>query len=443
MSYRLRNILFLIFAFVFVILTTFFSLYASGYKISLIDIINGKGLIQKTGILAVDSVPRGARVYLTRQIRGILFDNEVVKNKNIRTPYKIKNLLPGEYILQFDLEGYWPWQQKVNVFPGQSTYFEDVVLFKRNLPTIFFSSNLQKISLDSSEQKIILEKDNKLIDLKSATNIDLGENIESIEVLNGPNILLNNSLIFDYAKNKYFDFTSDKYKGTGNLKIKNGQLFYLQDGLNSYNFSSDKVSQIFSDPNILDYDFYNGFYFLIIKENNLITLKIYSYRNKELIRDIVLPGSDNLEIIDIKNNSSFVYVYDRDFSNIYVINTTSRFNSLWSTINEVKGWSFIDSNNFVYFSDFEIYIFNSFLAEKFLVGRFDSQIKSLVWHPKNYIIYSTLKDIIILDMKYDKYSIKLVSLEEVSNLVLDKMGSVLYFSGKIGNQTGLYKLFIQ
>ena len=442
MSYRFRSFLFFIFFIVFVILTTVFSLYASGYKISFYSIVKGQALIQKTGILAVDSLPKGADVFITRQSKGLFFDDEINKNKKIKTPYKIKNLLPGEYMLTLDLDGYWSWQQKFYINPGQSTYMEDIVLFKKDLPVSFFNSIAQDIRFNPGAQKIILDNEKRLIDLKSGQEIYLGEGIASLNFLDSKRALLNDSLIFDHSKNKYIDISSLGGKNLIQPKIKGDNLFYISEGLQKYNLSSEKKETIFSLENIIEYDFYNGFYFLIIKENNKASFKIYSYKDKELIREIDLPASEKYQIIN-PGTSAFVYVYNEDFKNFYIINTSSKFSSPWSVVNDVNGFNFVDANNFVYFSDFEIYSFNSVLAEKFLLGRFEESIKSLIWHPKNYVIYSTEKDIIILDLKYDKYFIKIVSLESVSNIVLDKSNSVLYFSGKREGQEGLFRLFVQ
>ncbi len=442
MSYRFRNFLFFIFFVVFVILTTVFSLYASGYKISFYSIIKGQSLIQKTGILAVDSLPRGADIFITRQSNGLFFDDEINKNKKIKTPYKIKNLLPGEYMLTLNFDGYWPWQQKFYINPGQSTYMEDIVLFKKDLPVSFFNSAVSDIEFNYGAQKIILDNEKRLIDLKSGQEIYLGEGIDSIDFLDSKRVLLNNSLIFDYSKNKYIDLSFLSDKRLIQPKIKGDDLFYINNGLQRYNLFSEKQEMIFSLENVIDYDFYNGFYFFITKDKDKSSFKIYSYKNKELIREIDLPMSDKYQIIN-PGASAFVYIYNKDFKNFYIINTSSKFNSYWSVVNDVEGFDFIDSNNFIYFSGFEIYSFNSVLAEKFLLGRFEEMIKSLIWHPKNYIIYSTDRDIVILDLKYDKYSIKIVSLNDVSNISLDKKSSILYFSGKNDAQEGLFRLFVQ
>ena len=443
MTYKFRNILFAFFVLVFFILTTIFSLSASGYKVSLTALLNGKSFIQKTGILAVDSTPGGAKVSVVKEFNSIFSDEEVLNNKNITTPYKIRNLLPGDYNLSFELDGYWPWQQRVSIYSGQTTYIEDVVLFRKNLPVIFFNSGVQNIAIDSYGQSIALETDNKIIDLNTDQEIDLMTDVYRFNFLSSKKILVNGDSIFDYSKNKYISLDDIDLGNSQKIKIKNGDLYYLNNGLRSYDFLTKKDEYIFNDKRIVDYDFYNNNYYYVFSGSDSYSFKIYSYRQKQLVQEIPLPVGGDYEILAQTGSSNFVYIYDYKFKTLYIFSLLSKFNSYWAVLNNIENINFIDNNNFIYSSDMEIYSYNSILAEEFLVGRFESEINSLLWHPKNYLIYSTEHDIVILDLKYDKYSIKLVSLDKVGNLALDKLGSVLYFTGKVGNQEGVYKLLIQ
>ena len=443
MSYKVRSILFAFFVIIFIVMTSYFSLYAAGYRLSLASILRGEALIQRTGILVLDSNPKGAEISLWRQFRGLLFDENVLRNKNLRTPYKIKNLLPGEYVLNLELEGYWPWQQKVNIYPGQSSYIEDIALFRRSLPIKFIDSSTQKISLCPLDKKVILNNERRMIDLKTEQEVSLGGGISSINFLGSGLVLLNNDLVFDYLKNDYIDLQKNNFSLSDNIKMRFGHIFYLRDGLNSYNIKSGREDVVFPLDNIVDFEVSGDYYFLILRSEEGFYFQVYSQRQKELIRSVKMPTSANYEILTIGNYSNFIYIYDNSLEKMYVINLSFKFEHPWKVIDDVVGFDFIDGSNLVYHSNNEIYTFSSVLAEKFVITRFDHEIKSLVWHPKNYIIYSTSKDIFILDLKYNNQVIKLVSLEEVSNLALDTIGSVLYFTGKIGNQEGLYKLFIQ
>lgn len=443
MSYPFRNFLFVLFVLVFIIMTIFFSLSASGYKVSVTGLLSGQDLIQKTGILAIDSKPRGAEISLSRQSRDLIFDNEIKRNKKILSPSKIRGLLPGTYLLSLELDGYWPWQQKFQIYPGQSTYMEDIVLFKKEEAFNFFKTTAQNFELNTRSQKIILKDDFKVIDLKTGQEVFSDPNLKDLDFLDGRRLLLNNSLIFDEARKNYQDLSFLATNSLSKLKIRANNLFYLQDsGLFKYHLSSKQQDNVFLIKNIIDYEFYNGFYFLIISEEQQSFLRIYSYKNKELLKEIELPFSLDYEIIN-PGASDFVYIYNPQFKSVHIVKTSSHFNSFWAVLDNVSGLDLVDANNLIYHSDSEIYSFNTVLAEKFLISRFETEIKNLLWHPKNYLIFSTDKDIKILDLRYNKSLLTISSLDEVLDLALDKSNNILYFSGSQGQLSGLFSILIQ
>ena len=75
-------------------MTIFFSLSASGYKVSVTGLLSGQDLIQKTGILAIDSKPRGAEINLSRQSRDLIFDNEIKRNKRYLVLVRLEDFFP-------------------------------------------------------------------------------------------------------------------------------------------------------------------------------------------------------------------------------------------------------------------------------------------------------------------------------------------------------------
>jgi len=424
-------------------LTTIFSLSASGYRISLSALMSGKSFIQKTGTLAVNSNPGGAKITLINQYSNFFSEEEILKNKNIFTPYKIKSLLPGNYLLSFELDGYWPWQQKVSVYSEQTTYIEDVVLFKKSSPIIFFNSEVQNINIDSYGKSIALQKTNQVVNLSNSQEIILSDDTYNVSFLGDKKILVKGNSIFDYSREKYLSVDNLDLGNSKKIKIIDGNLYYLNNGLHSYNFFTKKEEYVLNDKRLIEYDLYNNGYCYIFSDVDNYILKAYSYWQKEPISVTTLPSNGEYEILSSFAPTNFIYVYDHNFKTLYIINLASKFSSYWAVLNNVENINFIDNGNFVYSSGFEIYSYNSILAEEFLIGRFNSIISGLVWHPKNYLIYSTENDIVILDLKHNNYSIKLVTLDKVGNLVLDKLGSVLYFTGSINNQSGVYKLLIQ
>ena len=112
MSKKFRDRLFLFFIAIFILMTVLISLYASGYKFNLSWPLKFNRLLQKTGMLNVATIPKGAYIFLNdKEQTGAVFS--LFKKDSLTTPNKIKNILPGEYVLRLEREGYWPYEKKI------------------------------------------------------------------------------------------------------------------------------------------------------------------------------------------------------------------------------------------------------------------------------------------------------------------------------------------
>lgn len=443
MSHFTRRIIFYTFTVLFVVLSIYFSLLVSGYSLTWSDLKGSHkfNLLQKTGILAVNSTPRGAKIDLERNFKSLFSSRDVIKDKKVKTPYKIKNLAPGEYNLKMELEGYWPFEKKVYIHPGQTNYIEEVVLLKKTLPAMIFSSPIQEIDLNNSFSHLIFSEEKKLFNIANESELLFDEKISDLEFLSNDLVLANKKKIFNYKEDRYLDLNLENLENFHNLKVNKNNLYYLSSGsLFSYNLSSQTNTLILSDAGLIDYCFSVGNIFLISQTNNLWQFKVYSIKDKKITKSLDLPFGQ-YEFLPSKNN--FVFVYDKLYSSLYLINPYSQFNPLVSVLHNVKDVNFISNDSFLYFSGFEIRIFNLSLMQSSLLARFENEIKSLVWDSRAYLIFSDGQSIKAIDFKYDNYITNLFTFDDLSTLKLDEKSGSLFFTGRIGNREGLYKLFIQ
>jgi hypothetical protein len=86
--------------------------YALGYKFNMRLL-----KFTKTGIIAIETQPAGADVYLN----GTLLDK--------KTPATIQELLPGKYNIKIELEKHYPWSSDTEVYGGHVSRFDKVILF--------------------------------------------------------------------------------------------------------------------------------------------------------------------------------------------------------------------------------------------------------------------------------------------------------------------------
>ncbi len=112
MSGRLRFLIFLLFALVFLISAPLLVLYTAGYRL---DLSNAS--IVHTAVFSTTTNPKGATVYI---------DNTPSSDK---TPSVIETVLPGKRTVRIEKDGYLPWRQTLDFKSRETTFALDVVLF--------------------------------------------------------------------------------------------------------------------------------------------------------------------------------------------------------------------------------------------------------------------------------------------------------------------------
>jgi len=443
MTLKVRRILSLIFITLFLSITPAIMLYAAGYRLSK----NGFS-IQKTGMFIIDSKPKGAKIFIDGKPLETWSSSILNKNNFITTPAKIKNLLPGEYDLKIELDGYWAWQKKLTVNPGASTFAENIYLFKNNLPIQIMPASIELIRLTPGKNQAVI------LSAELITFLNLSDESEKTtkrDNLIGKNIFLSedqNKIIIDNYLYNLADFSSilDLKKLTPNsFNYKwSGNLLYYQDKNSIYRLEpSDLSKNIISNKTFNDYLVKNNYLYLIIKSGQTINLEVIDTATGQSLKTISLPAAPGYSFINAEQN--LLNIYDNSHKILYLIDPMSAYQPLAEIINNVKTTFWVNSNNLLYANDFEIWLYNLAAKNKILITRISDTINNAILHPsKDYIIYSTARTInaIELDEREKRNSTELIKFDAINSFVLTK-DNILYFSGKIGNTQGLYKFLIQ
>lgn len=138
MHKRIRNGIFLVFLTIFVIGAPVIVFYTAGYRINL-----NTWRVQRTGVIAITTLPRGANVTI---------DNELVADK---TPYVVQRLTPGDYGVLLQKSGYKPWSQRVTVNSGETTYIT-ALLFSEIKPELLLEESAISVVGDKAGRFIYL-----------------------------------------------------------------------------------------------------------------------------------------------------------------------------------------------------------------------------------------------------------------------------------------------
>jgi len=446
-----RRILYLAFIAAFLIITPLLILYANGYELNL----KSKGLV-KTGMFILDSEPRGALIYLNGRPQTAFLDSVLFGKKNyLTTPAKIKSLAPGDYEVKIELNGYWPWQKKLTIYPGASTYAEDILLFKKDLPIPLVSGKMKKIYYSpDAAYSALFDGKWQLANLEDSSTKDLAIvsadspvdwSADSTKLLIGKYLINTaNGQVSDL--NKIIDL--DKF----NLKFSQqaGNLIYFQNQNRLFLYDNlNQEQKLLLSPSrsgeyaINDYLIKKDYFILQVSLGKKSYLEIYK-TSGELAGRLDLPESR--DYLFINPDQGLVNLYDQSHQRLYLLEPLSPLKPLIDTLEKVTIARWLTPGKLFYANDFEIWLYDLNDKQKKLLTRLSDQIKQVAWHPSNnYIVYSTDQtiNIIELDERVRRNFTELIKLNLISDLQLGSDGKNLYFYTEIGQSNGLYKLNLQ
>ncbi|MFP4514718.1 MAG: PEGA domain-containing protein [Parcubacteria group bacterium] len=446
MNAKIRARLFYIFIFFFVVITMFTSLYATGYRFNLTWPLEFEGILIKTGTLQIKTEPKGVKVFLDKSTKNI-FSNTAKIQGQATTPVKIRNLLPGEYKLSLKEQGYWTWEKKINIEPGVFLYLDNITLFKKTLPLNIYSTEVQDLYPSPDYKYAYLSQEQAIIDLKTENKIgEIDEKTDNVTWSQDSEKLITNNLIYDVRTNTVNTFSDDIEGDIDN--------FQCSDDAKTISYQQEEIIKQYdvkkSEDNIL-ISTKNNCQDFIIKNNKLIYI-INNNKESQLIINnldddektiINLPLANNYQFINTDNK--YLNILEKNHQTLYILDDNSRYSHFLAKINNFKEGVWINDYQLLYISDLEFFIHDLRINESELITRVSDKIDSLLWHDnKQYILYTSDSSLFAIDWTNRKYTItKIITLEEIKSPFLDQKNDTVYFTAKIGQQSGLYKMQIQ
>ena len=439
MTKKTRDWLFRIFAFLFVVITVILSLYATGYRFNLSWPLRFDHLLLKTGTLALDTIPKGATVTIASETR-ISSGSSLFGIENKVTPLKIKNLLPGDYIVSFTLDNYWPYQKKLKVYPEQTTFLEDVVLFRKSLPLNVFQTKYQDIFYSPNGRYAWLGNDKKIINLGNEEFITALAN-SKINWLDDNKQISDGAKIINLENNSVVDYSSiigyvQESQLSGDLLI-----YLTNNSLSALDIKTKATTLIPANGKVLSYKASGNTLFLVITTNNKTELKSFDLVNKKFVDSANLLNSKNFYFNTDNEN---IILIDSEHKITYLIANDNSGKIIKDIIRGATVFKWLDSNKLAYANESEIYIYDLAQTKSYIITRLSEKINSLAWSTNNYLIYSTAKVIGTINLTSEGNDVTVLwQGDNLSSLYFNNATGVLYFSGAIGQQSGLYKMTLK
>ncbi|MBU4482162.1 PEGA domain-containing protein [Patescibacteria group bacterium] len=431
-----RRILYSLFFLVFFITAPIVILWAEGYRYNF-----SQHRLQKTGVLFLESKPARAEIYLNNKLQ------------NAKTTARLKNLLPDEYLVEIKKEGYQPWQKKLKVEEGQTTFTQYIRLFKsdpkiENILTKKITLTSQVVNNDLA--LVFTENNSNFLAIFSLENKKLTEltalNFMPQEIELSPQakfILLTTpyaeKLVFDIAQQKIINLTSlaQKNAQTARWQIdERDEILFLQttNGLLKTNLVSKESIALLNFP-ILDFYISNSSIYFLQNSNSQILLNKAELNDLKNIQTLVtLPISDNYEFQ--KSSNKYLSLLDKKNSIFYLMrledNPPAGGKEIFPEVDYIR-WS-PDEKTVLLANDFEILVYDLEKQEKNLIVRLSQKIFSARWYPiATHIVYLTADNIKTVEyIDIEKYFNVLVEQANIQNFFINSTGNEIYFIDEQG-----------
>jgi hypothetical protein len=418
MEKALRKITVSIFFILFFILAPLLTAYSLGYRY---DFTTGE--IQKNGAFYIKSYPRGAEILIND------------KKEKSKTPTQIVNVLPGTQQLTVAKENYVSWTKDLDVYSGETTFAEDIVLFLEARAKTNLGVGSDKLILNKDKDKYAyFDADNQLLitDVEQAKvfEIDILDQVYELVDWSSDNqkILLRN-------EKKYFSFDIDQ-KELNAIPITDiSKMIWENNSETLLYLKNNKLYRHYERPawdssgradELLDIKHYiNDF---AIKDKWLVIQ--YTFDKNNFIQQI---DKNNLEIKQIINNVNLgnldILLAEDNYliftlgSKLYLKNIFRDLIAIPVTITELHDERLLLTNGH------EIIIFNYKEDWQDLIDRSSNIVSDIFWHPNGSYFVSEINDsttLTELDGRDKRNNIELLNNPRKKNYIFDKKGERLY-----------------
>lgn len=464
MTLRVRRIIFLFFVLCFFVFTYLIILHTQGYQFNF-----KKNAFEKTGALILTYQPKEANVFLNDEFKlnTTVFDNFV----------RLTRLLPGEYKIKVGKNGCFDWQKTLTVYPGLTTFAQNIKLFKNKILPIKLSQDLKSIKSTGDNNKILSVKKGK--DFSSLNLLNLTNGQETILSTTTSEIIdfipsFDNKKIF-YAANSVANLN-----GEANRDLDRKAEFYIY---NLENFSRKRI--IFSTdilPQNIKWDKQNNNFLYYAQKNKIFQLDLENANEKNIIE--IVPGDLKINDFLIKGNNFYLIVstpetnylakaersdlkqqltnfFSLDGENYRFIDSPNLLTLLDKTTTKLivanddlkeiftanakdASWAAEKENEkLLYYNEFEIIVYYQKENKKELISRFSQPIGRIIWYPDwHHLVFNFEEEIKIVELDLrDRVNIANYPVKtKVNDLFSNSKGDKLYFTS-LSKEIGLLDLY--
>jgi len=436
--------MYFVFFLIFFVLAGVVILYATGLKYN-----RSKNNFERTGVFFIKSYPKDADIYL----------NDAKQKK--RTPTMINRLLPNYYTVRVAKDGYLDWKKNLQISPQNTTFIEDISLFKIDRPSRQLATGKfnQLLSSKNKLYAVINEKSDTGSSLwlftianeqltKYYSTIGLGD----FQLIDWSN---NSSKVLVEQNENYFVMTvgqANKLQALSEFSsLDFNALFW--DSYNDnilYGLANRSLYQIelinkeitlLSDLTVLSAINFKTKILAIVKKDNQYLLQFID-EEKPLLS---LPYSANFEFYN--PGFDLICLLTKDGNTLFLIEPENQTRPLKNYVKDVNDFRWQD-DQFLYWNSSELWAYYPDVGQTILIERISQPIISAFWHPNVvYAFVQTASELKVYELdsrdQRNIYSLINFTGPETNLIFTDKKGDNLYLAGFLDNSYGFYRIKIQ
>lgn len=448
MSKNFRGIIYIFFVLLFLASVPMVLLYTAGYKYNF-----KKWRLDRTGVLFLESIPRGAKILLNNKKFG-------------ETPARLPALLPEDYQIKLQKSGYLSWQKTLAVLPGQTTFANTIFLPKDTASEYIFETIARTLTLSPSGKIMLLAGRDASLNDRRQNYLELGfyeiGNNKYRAVLNLPysEILpeikwLDDKMVMVRGASRVFLLLVDRTEpiflssefGTPVNKIEpdeaQSDVILVQTGRMLWRFNIKNSQKEFVEKYNFDtYSLQGGLIYFIRQDLKNLYLASRPITDKSDIAIKNLLQIKNVKYEFLDSPDGFILLRSGENITLVKLNPEPRV-ILQTEAREARYFQNGNSLRLLHFTDSEIYVFDVGPETNQLVTRLGTKIFGVrpLSGGEHLLILSDNKIIMVeLDNRAERNVWTLAQGEKIQDFVYNREDEIIYFVGQLKEQkNGLYR----
>lgn len=444
MKKRTRKILVFLLIGFFLVSAPLVVLYTMGFRYNW-----NKNKIEKTGILRVESRPSNADIFLD--------GHETMRT----TPTSFFRLLPEDYHVRIEKEGFLPWEKTLAVRSEKTTFAKVITLFQDVLPRLTIEGDIGMVRFSPDGSRIAMLVDNNdWTELRLSTIADgsvsllarhIAGKYDDMELSWSPDgeyLLFTGSDEDDFAAFAYGMTRGYEPKGvTDSLESpllsarwsdSDGRILMMtRVGAFIHDLTDEDTTPELLSPFAHDVLVSGAEMILLRKTTKGMVLERTPLDDATARIEVAMfpTGAYSLRSM----HGSHVIIDDTGKRESYIVDMDSGSIGSLGDISSVRWENDASTGRLLLCNDFEISILDVDSGSKTLITRFGTRIDACQWSPEHdYIIAATDGHIqaIEIDDRDERNVITLTNFQVVRDIEI--VDDTLWFSGGIGKQHGIF-----